>query len=92
MLRRIDKERQMLGKIEKKEDELTWTLDEKGIPAEDCNWKNCNGKRERGRRKYQMLDLTKVGGSYIDTKRLDQGRETWRIAMTKPAEWQNSIR
>ena len=38
-----------------------------------------NGKRVRGRRRYQMIDNIMVNGLYEDTKRKAEKRVDWRV-------------
>ena len=38
-----------------------------------------NGKRVRGRRRYQMTDNIMINGLYADTKRKAEKRVVWRM-------------
>ncbi|KAJ4436831.1 hypothetical protein ANN_16963 [Periplaneta americana] len=38
-----------------------------------------NGRRVRGRRRYQMIDDIKIYGSYEETKRKAENRNDWRM-------------
>mgnify|MGYP006908191459 FL=1 len=38
-----------------------------------------NGRRVRGRRRYQMIDDIKIYGSYEETKRKTENRKYWRM-------------
>ena len=38
-----------------------------------------NGKKVRGRRKYQMIDNIMINGLYEDTKRKAEKRVEWRM-------------
>ncbi|KAJ4432710.1 hypothetical protein ANN_21347 [Periplaneta americana] len=37
-----------------------------------------NGRRVRGRRRYQIIDDIKIFGSYVETKRKAENRKDWR--------------
>ena len=50
-------------------------LAKKELPAEGM----VNGKKVRGRRRYQMIDNIMTSGLYEDTKRKVEKRVEWRM-------------
>ena len=54
-------------------------LAKKELPAEGCSRRMVNGKKVRGRRRYQMIDNIMLNGLYEDTKRKAEKRVEWRI-------------
>ncbi|KAJ4431464.1 hypothetical protein ANN_20062 [Periplaneta americana] len=44
-----------------------------------------NGRRIRGRRRYQMKDDIKIYGSYAETKRKAENGKDWRMVMSVPS-------
>ena len=58
---------------------LAGPLAKKQLPAEGCCKGMVNGKKVRGRRRYQMIDNIMVNGLYEDTKRKVEKRVEWRM-------------
>ena len=54
---------------------LAGPLAKKELPAEGM----LNGKKVRGRRRYQMIDNIMINGLYEDTKRKCEKRVEWRM-------------
>ncbi|KAJ4444578.1 hypothetical protein ANN_06373 [Periplaneta americana] len=63
---------------QEEEKELVGLLAEKKLPTEACTGGMVNGRRVRGRRRYQMIDDIKTYGSYEETKRKAENRKDWR--------------
>ncbi|KAJ4436907.1 hypothetical protein ANN_17039 [Periplaneta americana] len=65
---------------QKEKKELAGSLAEKKLATEGCTGENgVNGRRVRGRRRYQMIDDIKICGSYAETKRKAANRNDWRM-------------
>ncbi|KAJ4450194.1 hypothetical protein ANN_01601 [Periplaneta americana] len=69
----------MLKLIGKRKRNLVESMAEKKMPTEDTLKGMVNGKRVRGRRKYQMIDDFKIYGSYAETKRKAENRTMGEI-------------
>ncbi|KAJ4438519.1 hypothetical protein ANN_14464 [Periplaneta americana] len=51
----------------------------RNYPLKDALEGMVNGRRVRGRRRYQMIDNIKVNGSYTEAKRKAENRKDWRM-------------
>ncbi|KAJ4434096.1 hypothetical protein ANN_16416 [Periplaneta americana] len=51
---------------------------ERKMPFKDALEGMVNGRRVRGRRRYQMIDDIEIYGSYAETKRKAENRKDWR--------------
>ncbi|KAJ4446968.1 hypothetical protein ANN_13670 [Periplaneta americana] len=65
--------------LREEEKELAESLVEKKLPTEDALEGMVNGRRVRGRRRYQMIDDIKIYGSYAETKRKAENWKDWRM-------------
>ncbi|KAJ4431660.1 hypothetical protein ANN_20259 [Periplaneta americana] len=65
-------------KLNEEEKELVGSLVEKKLPMKDALEGMVNGRRVRGRRKYQLIDNIKIYGSYEKTKRNAENSKEWR--------------
>ena len=54
-------------------------LAKKELPVEGCSKRNVNGKKVRGRRRYQMIDDNMINGLYADMERKAKKRVEWRM-------------
>ncbi|KAJ4446003.1 hypothetical protein ANN_12689 [Periplaneta americana] len=68
VLKRVGEKRIMLKLIRKRKRKLS---------AEGCTGRNVNGRRVRGRRRYQMIGDIKIYESYEETKRKADNRKDW---------------
>ncbi|KAJ4443931.1 hypothetical protein ANN_05720 [Periplaneta americana] len=79
VLERVGEERIMLKLIRKrKRNSLGYGL-KRNCLLKDALEGMVNGRRVRGRRRYQMIDYVKIYGSYEETKRKTENRKDWRI-------------
>ena len=80
VLERVREGRTMMELIRKRERNLAGPLAKKELPAEGCSeGMVSNGKKVRGRRRYQMIDNIMINGLYEDTKRKAEKRVEWRM-------------
>ncbi|KAJ4430967.1 hypothetical protein ANN_19560 [Periplaneta americana] len=75
VLERVDEERMMLKRIRKRERNWLGHWLRRNCLLKDALEGIVNGRRVRGRRRYQMIDNFKVCGSYAETKR---NAENWK--------------
>lgn len=85
VLKRIGEDRQILNKIKSRK--MNWLGH---VMRRECLLRTVvegmvEGRRGRGRRRYQLIDNIKVGNMYETTKRTAQRRDEWREAMREPA-------
>ncbi|KAJ4427854.1 hypothetical protein ANN_25633 [Periplaneta americana] len=78
VLERVGEERIMLKLIRKRK-RIGLSLVEKNCLLKDALEGMVNGRRVRGRRRYQMIDEIKIYGSYEETKRKAESRKDWRM-------------
>ena len=64
------------GTDKEEENKLAGPLAKKELPALEGM---VNGKKARGRRRYQMIDNIMINGLYGDTKRKAEKRVEWRM-------------
>ena len=69
----------MLGTDQEEEKKLAWPLAKRNCLLKDAVEGVVNGKKVRGRRRYQMIDNIMINGLYEDTKRKAEKRVEWRM-------------
>ena len=68
------------GTDKEAKNKLAGPLAKKELPAEGCYSQNeVNGKKVRGRRRYQMIDNIMINGLYEYMKRKAEKRVEWRM-------------
>ncbi|KAJ4428641.1 hypothetical protein ANN_24686 [Periplaneta americana] len=77
VLERVSEERMMLKLIRRKRNWLGHWLRINCL-LKDALEGMVNGRRVRGRRRYQVIDDIKMYGSYEETKRKAENRKYWR--------------
>ncbi|KAJ4426944.1 hypothetical protein ANN_26743 [Periplaneta americana] len=75
VLERVDEERMMLKLIRRRK--RIWL--KRNYLLKDALEGMVNGRRVRGRRRYQTIDDIKIYGSYEETKRKAKNRKEWRM-------------
>ncbi|KAJ4430925.1 hypothetical protein ANN_19518 [Periplaneta americana] len=79
VLERVDEERMMLKLIRKRKRNWLGHSLRRNSLLKDALEGMVNGRRVRGRRRYQMVDDIKICGSYAETKSKADNRKDWRI-------------
>ena len=79
VLERVEEGRIMLGL--KKQRERNWLGHwlRRNCLLKDASEGKVNGKKVRGRRRYQMINNIMIKGLYADTKRKAEKRVKWRM-------------
>ena len=77
--RRSGRRKNNAGTDKEEEKKLAGPLAKNELPAEGCLEGMVNGKKVRGRRRYQMVDNIMINGLYEDTKRKVEKRVRWRM-------------
>ncbi|KAJ4443459.1 hypothetical protein ANN_05128 [Periplaneta americana] len=76
---RVDEERMMLKLIRKRKRNWLGHWLRRNCFLNDALEGMVNGRRLRGRRRYQIIDDIKIYGSYEETKRKAENRKDWRM-------------
>ncbi|KAJ4447161.1 hypothetical protein ANN_09162 [Periplaneta americana] len=79
VLERVDEERIMLKLIRKRKRNWLGHWLRSNCLLKDALEVMVNGKRVRGRKRYQIIDDIKIYGSYVETKRKAENRRDWRM-------------
>ncbi|KAJ4431738.1 hypothetical protein ANN_20341 [Periplaneta americana] len=79
VLERVGEERMMLKLIRKRKTNWLGHWLRRNCLLKDALEGMVNGRRVRGRRRYQMIDDIKIYGSYEETKRKAENRKDWRM-------------
>ena len=79
VLERVGEERIMLKLIRKRKRNWLGHWLRRNCLMKDALEGMVNGKKVRGRRRYQMIDNIKIYGSYVETKRKAENRKDWRM-------------
>ena len=79
VLERVGEERMMLKLIRKRKRNWLGHWLRRNCLLKDALEGMVNGRRVRGRRRYQMIDDIKIYGSYAETKRKAENRKDWRL-------------
>ena len=79
MLERVGEGRIMLELIKKRKRNWLGHWLKRNCLLKDALEGTVNGKKVRGRRRYQMIDNIMVNGLDEDTKRKAEKRKEWRI-------------
>lgn len=80
VLRRVGEEREILKTIRKRKRNWLGHWMRRDCLLIDVMEGTVNGRRGRGRRRYQMVDSIRIGNSYEKTKRGANDRTAWRAA------------
>ncbi|KAJ4443847.1 hypothetical protein ANN_05634 [Periplaneta americana] len=79
VLERVGEETMMLKLIRKRKRNWLGHWLRRNCLLKDALEGMVNGRRVRGRRRYQMIDDIKIYGSYEETKRKVENRKDWRM-------------
>ena len=79
VLERVGETRTMLKLIRKRKRNWLGHWLRRNCLLKDALEGMVNGRKVRGRRRYQMIDNIKIDGSYAQTKRKAQNRKDWRM-------------
>jgi len=78
VLKRIGEKRQVIRDIKKRKANWLGHVMRRDCLLRDAIEGTVEGKRKRGRRRYQLMDDVRAGRKYCDTKNLAQNRYAWR--------------